>query len=851
MKRCIGFLLIFTLLLSFNTGFARAEEQNQEAELTFYEDFLDRLGVIETGGQYQSDSMLTKGQFVAIAMRMINQQEAAQVLAPEQIFFDVTTDMPEAPLIQLAYEMGYISGKEGGILGYEENITLTDALAVILRIYNYRELVEKNGGYNGGVTKTAAQIGLGSGLGIGYNDYLDCKTAARLVYEAMDYKLTQAVKWGVYRNENTNILTAVFKLEKSEGVINADSRAALYGKPTAEDDVLIDDTYYKISGIDVSAYLGYYGEFYYREDKSERELIYFKNKRTEEIVINAKDVLSHTSSKIEFEEGNKTRKISVSATAATVLNNLPASVGSEGLPVADYGEYRLIDRGGDGTVDAVFIDSRKIVIAEASSNEKIYDKFNPNICYDLDEYNDIRISRSDGTPCGVEDINKYSVLEIAENEDIIDIRVVDDSDSFSVVGKSSLEDGVYEIETSDGEVFETIKSFTEDIEAGGQYIFIFTSDGRIAYAMTGENTKLNYGYLCRWVFDTDGGLDRARFRIFTMEGKFINVVSGEKIKSGREKYSPEVFVSEMRNPQIMVYRLNSEGELVQMDFPDDDIFAAGFRRVGSVGPGGDSYANRYYTSSKLIGGRILVTDKTKIMLVPEKENILNTDEFRVSTSAYLTNFSYYPNSEAYSMSNDDNSAELIVIKGRKSAIVAESGNLFVKRISEACDDDDNLLVQIVGYVNGKEQSFLVNQNTPAAYTTKTGEIVPVEPGDVIKYEVDKNEYISAVKVLLDYSKQRVYGINDSNDDSTEYGYSMRQSLGYVEKKSGACVYIRRMGQTDMTEEMYNLSNALIYEYDTKTNKTEPVTVNDLAGSVGRMIYISQYFSNVDIAVIYK
>ena len=90
-------------------------------------------------------------------------------------------------------------------------------------------------------------------------------------------------------------------------------------------------------------------------------------------------------------------------------------------------------------------------------------------------------------------------------------------------------------------------------------------------------------------------------------------------------------------------------------------------------------------------------------------------------------------------------ANAIVVTGAEFMTNAESSIAVVERVSQATNEDEEIVDRLHGYKDGKE----IQIDTEEQGILVKGEGVALEIGDIIQYKLNSNGEIAAIRVLLD------------------------------------------------------------------------------------------------------
>ena len=136
------------------------------------------------------------------------------------IFSDVPQSSWAYNSIKLVSELGFMEGVGGGRFGADDNLTIEQALKVIVTMMGYRFEADKKGGYPSGYVTVAGELGLTESVGES-SAYAKRKDTAQIVYDAFDVEVVQNVrengKCGQRTKEGETFLLKVIGISSGKG----------------------------------------------------------------------------------------------------------------------------------------------------------------------------------------------------------------------------------------------------------------------------------------------------------------------------------------------------------------------------------------------------------------------------------------------------------------------------------------------------------------------------------------------------------------------------------------------------------------------------------------------------------
>lgn len=162
MRKILSLVLVLALVLgSFSFAFAAPSD----VVGTEYEDAVERLSTLGvlTGypdGTFKPNNTITRAEFSAAVVRILNLEPAAKAAKGATSFTDVPATHWASGYVNIASKMGYVKGMGDGTFAPEAPITYEQAVTLVMRALGYEEAAISRGGYPYGYLVVAHQEGL-------------------------------------------------------------------------------------------------------------------------------------------------------------------------------------------------------------------------------------------------------------------------------------------------------------------------------------------------------------------------------------------------------------------------------------------------------------------------------------------------------------------------------------------------------------------------------------------------------------------------------------------------------------------------------------------------------------------
>ena len=300
-KRLSLFLAVIMAVMGFQINtLASAENQNSHERL-----ILEGLGIITEEINYESDKVLTRGDFAIMAANLIGYE--GNTLA-QGIFCDVEKEYYAADEIEFLYMQGIIKGYDDGSFRAGSNITYLEAIALLLRIMGIDKYAEyyKNSYFPEDNIKNDSEL-VTFDMAIGY------------VYEAINtpvYEYTSGNGSMQYSQSDNTVLEKWRDISVVKGVVlTIGYKSVLYNG--AKGVFLVDnlslhtDEPYKFNCV------GKYSEvYYYNEDSSFADEVVVAEaiEKQNEVTVIDGDNAYYKDGKVYYVENNKEKSVSVDVT---------------------------------------------------------------------------------------------------------------------------------------------------------------------------------------------------------------------------------------------------------------------------------------------------------------------------------------------------------------------------------------------------------------------------------------------------------------------------------------------------------------------------------------------------------
>ena len=201
-------LLIIVLLAGYIPavfGYDLADNPSEEEMV----EILTQTGVIDSAYDDLKSNAVSRGTIVKMALTAAGYSADWMQGSTKQMFLDVFSDNENFTFINYAFENGIINGFGNGTFRPDDEVTLIEALAIVMRTFGYKVPAEVSGGYEGAYASIGTQQGFLKGIKASLNEGISYADAVRLLYNALN---ASSVK--------TNTATGEYYIDSEETKFN-------------------------------------------------------------------------------------------------------------------------------------------------------------------------------------------------------------------------------------------------------------------------------------------------------------------------------------------------------------------------------------------------------------------------------------------------------------------------------------------------------------------------------------------------------------------------------------------------------------------------------------------------------
>lgn len=849
-KRLISFFIILSMLTI--PSVTRAESDINEQNL------LDVLGI---SMQYSGDDgiYLKRSDAAKFALEATNHKDVPNYESFS--FADVSAQTKNHNEIEYCLELGIVAESE--LFNPDALVTISEFSKMVCCALGYGGYADVMGGYPSGYLSIAQQCGFYRGIDTRGEAYIKYTDADGILANIL---VSDYIPHDKFENDDKcNVLYRFFDIYRVSGIVTKNEITGLLA-PVGTDKNCIEINNEKFSVSDdvkteMLDAVGYSIDAWVVEDNdnTDRIVCYRENSKMRITQIDSDDFQSIKDGKLIYYENDREKIVNLPIDCGIIFNGEAISEEIDADVFKErWGRIKLIKADGNNVsvisikaYDNYFVSSIDAVNYECFDGTRDATSSLPqNISFKGDNEEiaeNTYFFDNVGNLKQFSDISLNSVISVAKNKNNIECIITNESISGKVdsiesnYNKNSIriDNNLYylsrEIESSRSQV----------IRAGNEYTFYLDANGRIAAAVikkTSEN-ELMWAYLLDMPAECDEQ-DRVIIKAVTPADGRVSLPCAEKVKidGRRRKGEYEVLAKIFKDAgddfikQLVRFSVNENGEINQIDTTEFDTSAESESNSLHLVYDGASTPTYFKTNLKSFGMQAQYSANTVVFYVPVDGSKLD-DYIVVPISKFVTDKKY--SVKAYSTDKYSLSAEAIVCYDNvisNTPMMYQDYLTVVTDISVGLNEDDEVVTKIKGYQKDSEMTWdvldsnvLKIDSTNIGYSSSDSGNIKVGVGDTIRFNTDKDGYITNIQLIYDCS-EREFHMPKSPDTQSEYIVPIGN--GYAINEIGMVIPFRMkdggiMCATDITRKpndrnqkyiVMNTSYFKIYEVDATGRK---------------------------------
>ena len=465
------------------------------------------------------------------------------------------------------------------------------------------------------------------------------------------------------------------------------------------------------------------------------------------------------------------------------------------------GSVVLVDNDGNGRYDVIRINSYKVfvVYSKNSSSQKItlmYDaeyEGDNTIVFPGDSTSLVFSLTRNGKEIKFSDIAKWDVLNIkaspedAEGKRYYEVIVTRDTVSGNITERDSDDANSIVINDKEYIISDSLMDYIDEggenapkIEVGEYTQVYLDAAGKIVAAAeaTTKNSAEKYAYLIALRQDSDDSDYDLEFRMYSTDGKFIQIGSANKIEIDGTKYKAldedilDILEDSAKTAnsyegaypnaenytyhQPIIYQTNSDGLISVMhtvnSTENEDISMTMEDEDGE--PYFVKYDERQYKSSSKSFTDFKVSSSTDIVFIPDNRN--DTDDY-LTFSSYSKAFSngrkYHV--EAFGLTSSGTASLVFIYSQNDSRIYTSSSPWMI--VASKSDTKNGTIIKGYAGTSYSLKSVTVSEDDGPSVSA-------IGKGDIIRYILDGNNELVDYQIWFDASEPSQLEAVSTNSD---------------------------------------------------------------------------------------
>lgn len=658
---------------------------------------LEDIGILKLNIEDPS-AVLSRGQFADMAMRSYFRELPEYEKAVT--FYDVIPNYEFKDAVEAGYNSGIIRGVGENTFGADDNITVKEAVIIMLRILNYERYIEGFGSIDDKFADIAADIKLTKNINVTKQE-LCLEDAVQLLYNASDIAPLKLVT-GKNNNltyeadRSTTLISERLGIEQAGGILTANGFTDLEGgEALGENMVRIDGIAYSAGETAADEFIGYNVLIYYDEDSN--TILHIEDDESEVKFVDIADDSSYSNGVLKYWKngsgGGKTVNIGVDSIIVYNDNLVRNGQYDDSLFDIDIGTITVIEESLDGHTVVLIRSYRDVVVDRCIREDDstiIVDRFDSQGSIVVPDDAMFDIKDENGARLEADKIPAEAVVSAAVSADGKSGRLIVNTTANKLTQAYVLSAGESDVliktyteakHTYEENEFEYTGAFEKKnaaekiVAPGSEYTAYIDAFGFMAYMSLDADMSDFYVYIINAYADDTDPEERVYIRVFRDDGKVTQYRLAENVtidavnckKKKNEEILGLIDIQNEKKSRLAYVSLTFGGEvrsidtcLEETDAREGDYTLYKTEREAEdtlykIDGGPATYASsipnrlRYMSETKAFDTGILLSSSTKILAIPRDSE--DTDRFKVLTTASFLNDRCY-NVKAYGRDDD-------------------------------------------------------------------------------------------------------------------------------------------------------------------------------------------------------
>ncbi|MCK9479670.1 MAG: hypothetical protein M0R40_09285 [Firmicutes bacterium] len=603
------------------------------------------------------------------------------------------------------------------ITDIHEKVTYEQAFKVILTVLGYNHQAEYSGGYPFGYMSVAREKRLDAGIQAKIGTNIKKREAAQLIYNAVKTDIATMTSlnketFSLSTTRGVNILSVYLGIEAGSGQVTAVSKAGLVAEGNLrENEVKIDGDVYQTDKMHMEKYLGYYVEYFIREESNLLLYAIPQKGKNNVLTIDSNDIINADIKTIEYNEGGRRLSIDFSPTVKVLYNGKALAFFGDKTLQSTHGRIIALDNNNDYVYDVIFIEeyetfkissiSEKVERINLVKHNESYKKY----------FNKDYIQLGDtGTCYRIYKNNKETELNMLKANDIIMVMTSEDRSLIYIYATDKVIEGaVNEIDNLNGNIIVNENLYKIGKDRNGKVLikarvgeagkFYFNADDLIV-SYSCEEPDYAYGFL----FSVDKANiigQKLQFNILSSDGIITKYYSAEKMLLNFFRMSSSEALNLLKNNtnQLIMFSRNTKNEITGIQLAEQGYTPNIFSLVKEgnlqfISSGGRQTIH----SSYLIDNNTLVFSIYSGQL-KEKSNVIPglANSFRNGSDYYF---------KLYDVTESGRIKVVVVYFGEVDQVLTSDDPILIfDKITCGLNDSEEAVYYLKGYYDSRYVSY--------------------------------------------------------------------------------------------------------------------------------------------------
>ncbi len=854
--------------------FAHAASANDLSGNKYEDDILllKDLGIM-TGyedGSFAPDSNITREEFVTLVIRLLRYEGCGSAVT--LTFKDA--DTWAKAYIKDAVALGLIEGYSAEAFRPEDNITVNQAIKIIVTALGYGERAAGSGGYPYGYNIIAAKNGITKNVPVGEKAATRGNVAS-IIANSLDVvtsEVTLGTDGSVTYTEGDRTLAEMLGLIKTEGILLAAGSVNAANENISDGEIIIGGRRLKtdLNGLDI--YVGNKVCAYVTEDEPYTAYhVTLAKGENSPLSVWAENIESASEILVSYtDENRRIQNAKISQNALFLKNGtlLPTAQITPQALKPESGFLSFIDTDGDALYDIVKITDTDTYIVSSVSGEMIYDIASGRI--DTSAYGEngrhLSIIKDDGA-ISLSDIKKDDILSVAVSDDkkYMTIYVSDEYIDVSITATEASGGESY-VTTDSGEEYRLSAWFVKKcagstifklLEPGVQARLGLDISGSIAASFEKSSSKeLKYGALVALSADSPVN-GNGEIKLMTAENEFEIYKIDQKIRFGRQTAAGYVktkaaareiseFLDAQVSSRVQLIKYAAEGENLS-----ELYLAAETDNNAELCAFGTQFSG-YYREG-IIDGKYIIDQNTLLFALPGDGS--ETYKLFAGRAMDILKNGSNNNVKIYNVKNGIVGAVVkvdTILDGSLMTAIdrANSDVMLIESARSIKGSGDEYYLALTGYVNGYKKTVLCSDTLSGDPKTSSDLVC----GAFVQYETnrlmldfaqtsDDDEVVEVYKVIHNLNNTgksfyQTWNDTDIRHDNAELCITYGRVIN--KDKKSITLSLSQGENADCAVEVRTRTS--VYEYRAGEKKIYERSFDDV--SVGMNVLIRQRYGSV-------